>query len=109
MDKLKEILVYKFWILVGLALLFPLVGWWMATASIGEAYETRVKELDDKFKKIPPLTPTPNSKWIEPVKQINVQEAARVQETRELLLQHQQSLMTWPKDVSDVVEELEYL
>ena len=44
MDQLKAILEYKFWILAGLAILLPPIGWWAATDSLATETETAQEE-----------------------------------------------------------------
>ena len=63
MDQLKAILEYKFWILAGLAILLPPIGWW--TRPI--ASPPRLKRAEDSMmqKRQWENTGRPDEKWIQ--------------------------------------------
>ena len=44
MDKLKPLIVHKFWIILFIALLLPVIGWSMATGSLAKEIEERKTE-----------------------------------------------------------------
>ena len=49
MDKLKPVLEQKFWIFTGLALLLPLIGWFIATKTYATGVEERETAIDGAF------------------------------------------------------------
>ena len=108
MDKLKPILAQKFWILVGLALILPIVGWWMATASLAKEYNDRRTALESAFQKIPPEVPSPNDKWTGELAKLNTQESQQLRTTRQILWDNQLPLLTWPANIAKSMQKVPY-
>jgi hypothetical protein len=96
MDKLKAVLAYKFWMLLGVALLTPFIGWWMATSAISAQVEDRTKKVEGAFSGLTASGENPNDKWTVQIKKyIGVQEVA-VQQAHQVLFERQKQLLTWP-------------
>ena len=51
MDQLKLVLEHKFWILAGLAILLPPIGWWAATDNLAVSTDA-APEKDRLFRKV---------------------------------------------------------
>lgn len=100
MDKLKAALVYKFWMLLGVALLVPFIGWWMATSAISGQVEERMKKVDGAFSGLTASGENPNEKWTVQIKKyMGVQEVAVLQ-AHERLFEKQKDLLIWPDGLS---------
>ncbi|MBI5757370.1 MAG: hypothetical protein HZA46_02485 [Planctomycetales bacterium] len=100
MDKLKAALVYKFWMLLAVALIVPLVGWWMATSAISAQVGDRITKVNSAFTGLTASGENPNDKWTSQIKrQMGVQETA-VQQAHQFLFEAQKSLLTWPVGLS---------
>lgn len=65
MDQLKLVLEYKFWILAGVAILLPPIGWWAATDHLATETASRSKKIAEYDKRISDLKDVPNEKWIQ--------------------------------------------
>jgi len=105
MDQLKLALEHKFWILAGLAILLPPIGWWAATDNLATETASRTKTIDGYDKRIPDSKNAPNDKWIEGAKQIDRELTVSVAQSQERLFDHQQSEMTFPKVVQDALDQ----
>ncbi|HEX6986892.1 MAG TPA: hypothetical protein VF170_16060 [Planctomycetaceae bacterium] len=102
MDKLKPILTHKFWILAGIALILPLVGWFLGTGALAAAIDQRITTLNG-LKPADGAT-TPNDRWIEKAAVIKQEQAAKVQTTAEFLWSEQKGHMVWPVEMQQYVE-----
>jgi hypothetical protein len=105
MDQLKAILEYKFWILAGLAILLPPIGWWAATDSLAVETEAREKKIADAEKALGTVKEVPNDKWIQGAKEIGRELNASVAESQEHLYQHQKGVMKFPQIVQDALDK----
>ena len=107
MDKLKPIITHRFWILAGLALLLPIIGWWSSTSAMVQDFKKRSEELNTSFSSAK-IQPGPNQKWIEPIKVLNGEETHKVEDTRTLLWDHQLPLMAeWPSSIAADMKDLD--
>lgn len=99
MDKLKAVLKYQFWILLGLAVIVPIVGWGYSRSGLiadALARTNTLKEFDNKLT----VTGTdPNSEWARKLGEINKLQLAEVRRTWRTLYERQEKLMTWPGEV----------
>lgn len=73
MDKLREILVYRFWMLLAIALIVPLVGWWIGSGDAASAISARKSEINAAYQAIP-TGELINNTWIDGVKKINTEQ-----------------------------------
>jgi hypothetical protein len=108
MDKLQPILKQKFWILLGLAMIISLVGWWMATGSMAATIETRTKAIADAESKTNIGAEVPNDSWSTQLSEINQQQERLVKQSRNWLWQRQAAVMTWPETILDFVAQTPY-
>jgi hypothetical protein len=103
MDQLKLVLEHKFWILAGLAVLLPPIGWWAATDKIATDTIARNTKIAEAEKKIPNPTKVPNEKWIKGAKEIDSELVLSVVQSRERLFDHQKSEMKLPAIVQNAL------
>jgi hypothetical protein len=105
MDQLKLALEHKFWILAGLAILLPPIGWWAATDNLATETASRTKTIDGYDRRIPDSKNAPNVMWIEGAKQIDREVTVSVAQSQERLFDHQKSEMTFPKVVAEALAQ----
>jgi hypothetical protein len=105
MDQLKVVLEQKFWILAGLALLLPPIGWWAATDDLAKETDSRTKKIESAEKKIPDGSKFPNEKWIKGAEEIDREIVATVTQSWAHLFDHQKSEMTWPPIVQEYMDK----
>ena len=99
MDFVKKVLAYKFWILFGVVVVLPPVGWWSATGKLSKEIEERRGALDNAFNGIPDAANAPNQSWIDGMKKLNAARERRLRSASEVLWQNQEQLMTWPASI----------
>lgn len=109
MDKLKPLLEHKFWVMFGLTLLVPLVGWWMASGHI----QSEVKAKEDDIKSHESMVPsasatTPNDKFVAAAEKIVADKEQVVREQIQKLWDGQQSRMVWPAGMRSVMSGYDY-
>jgi len=106
MDQLKIALEHKFWILAGLAVLLPPIGWWAATGKLAKDTEERNRAIATAEKKIPEKPDTlPNDKWIKGGQQIAAELTGLVAQSEQQLYEHQVSAMTFPEVVKNALDK----
>ena len=93
MDKLKPVLNHIFWILFGIALLLPVIGWFLGTGTLSAAIDQRISTLNG-------LNPTPgstvpNDGWIEKAAEVKEERKTRLDTAADFLWEQQQKYMTW--------------
>jgi len=100
MDKLKQVLKYQFWILLGLAVIFPLVGWFLASAGMAKNFDDRQKKLDGQIGQLKASSADPNGDWESQLKKINEVQELESLKARVQLWESQQPLKVWPPKMS---------
>lgn len=101
MDKLKVVLQYKFWILLGTAVLVPLVGWSIARSSQMDEAKQREKTLQDLKDNLAKTTVSnPNTEWENRVKEQTRRQEIERYRAWNTLYERQRELMTWPSRVN---------
>ncbi len=109
MDKLKEVLKYKFWILLGVGLIVTISGWWMTTSSLAASIKTRKDEIEKAIGLIPTSPQSiPNQSWTNELEGINARQKALVDVVRYDLWARQQARMVWPPNVDDFARKIAY-
>ncbi|MAX38098.1 hypothetical protein [Gimesia sp.] len=108
MDKLKPLIVHKFWIILFIALLLPVIGWSMATGSLAKEIEERKTAIDQAFtdSQIPPNPP--NQTWSTALKQINDEKRKYNAESTRYLWEKQKELFVWPRDIEPFMKDTPY-
>lgn len=105
MDKLREILVYRFWMLLAIALIVPLVGWWIGSGDAASAISARKSEINAAYQAIP-TGELINDTWINGVKKINTEQQELINAAWEKLAEGQISLKTWPPVIANAMAKL---
>jgi hypothetical protein len=105
MDQLKIVLEHRFWILAGLAILLPPIGWWAATNNIADDTEARIKKIDSAEKSLATVKDVPNERWIQGAKEIGKELTASVAESQKHLFEHQKGVMKFPQIVQDALDK----
>ncbi|WP_417383989.1 hypothetical protein [Gimesia sp.] len=108
MDKLKPLITHKFWIILFIALLLPVIGWSMATGSLAKEIEERKTAIDQAFNdaSVPPNPP--NQTWSTALKQINDQKRNYNAESTKYLWEKQKALFVWPPDIATLMTDTPY-
>lgn len=98
MDQLKKVLEYKFWILLAVACITPLVGWYMGHSAMAAVYTKRSSDLETAWKGIP-KGQLANQSWADQANQINKQQEALFNQTWLEVYEDQQKAKVWPEGV----------
>lgn len=101
MDKLKKVLVYQFWILLGVVLLLPFIGWFMARSGMIAEAVAKTDAIEKSFKDLPGGADNPNDTWTKGVEDLNKKQEELVKQAHLGIWERQKGLMTWPKDIGD--------
>ena len=100
MDKVKEVLKYRFWILFGLAVLFSALGYFMTVGEVQAAFDTKKTEITSTRDSVKGGAGTPNSDYEEKLSEfVSILDGKNVEVKRELFIR-QLGDMTWPGDVA---------
>ncbi|MFN0053979.1 MAG: hypothetical protein ACKV0T_17510 [Planctomycetales bacterium] len=99
MDKLKQIQKYQFWIILGLAVILPLVGWVMARSGLISEAEARTKSLNDIKTNLNAKPDDPNAEWEQRLTAINTIQKREVDAAWADLYERQLPRMIWPKNI----------
>jgi hypothetical protein len=106
MDQLKLVLEHKFWILAGLALLLPPIGWYAATDNLATVTAGRFKKIGEDEKRVNDLkAECPNEKWIAGAQEIDRELTNSVVQSQERLYDHQKPAFTLPPVVKQALEK----
>jgi hypothetical protein len=105
MDQLKLVLEHKFWILAGLAILLPPIGWWAATGNLAQETDDRQKKIESSEKALAGVKDVPNDKWILGAKEIGKELSASVVESQQHLFEHQKGVMKFPPIVQNTLDK----
>src|SRR5437868_5128632 len=99
MERLAPILKQKFWILLGVAILMTLIGWWMASSKMLKAFTDRKAEIEKAVEKVPKGT-IPSADWAKRLNDLNASQEKAIAMTQAVLWQKQLArMMVWPEDV----------
>lgn len=108
MDKLKPILEQKFWILSGLALIMPFVGWLIVTKTYATGVEERETVINNAFQSVQISGEIPNGVWVENAEVIVNAEQKRLDQAQRSLWESQKQSMTWPSGVQQLMDDVAY-
>ncbi len=109
MEQLKEILKFKFWILLGVGIILTFTGWWMATGALAATIKTRKDVLSKVEGSIPSSPQTiPNDRWSSELSKLNEQQEALVTTATRELWERQKARMFWPPNVEQFAKEIPY-
>ena len=104
MDQLKIVLEHKFWILAGLAIILPPIGWWAATSGLADDTTGRMAKIEASEKSLAGVKDVPNDKWIQGAKEIGKELTASVAESQQHLYEHQKPVMKFPPIVQNQLD-----
>src|SRR5215472_17318770 len=96
MDQLKQVLKYQFWILLGVALILPVVGWFMSTSGLVSEAAARTGELKKKDEGLKADINDPNGDWANGLEQVNKEQEKQKSIAWKVVYDRQKELMTWP-------------
>lgn len=96
MDQLKQVLKYQFWILLAVALILPVVGWFMSTSGLVTEAATRTGELKKKDDGLSVKPDDPNGDWANGLEQVNKEQEKQKAIAWKVVYDRQKELMTWP-------------
>lgn len=108
MDKLKPLLVHKFWIILFIALLLPVIGWSMATGSLAKEIEERTTKIDGAFKASQIGPNPPNQTWSTALKEINENKKSYIGQSNKMLWETQKELFVWPSRIAVLMKDTPY-
>jgi len=108
MDKLKPLIVHKFWIILFIALLLPVVGWSMATGSLAKEIDERKTAIDKAFTDAQVPANPPNETWSSALQQINKEKDNFIGQSQKYLWDKQKSLFVWPADIAPLMKDTPY-
>ncbi|QDU11322.1 hypothetical protein [Gimesia aquarii] len=108
MDKLKPILAHKFWIILFIALLLPVIGWSMATGGLAKEIEERKTAIDKAFTDAQISPNPPNETWSTALKQINKEKENYIGQSHKYLWDKQKSLFVWPTNIAPLMKDTPY-
>ena len=108
MDKLKPLITHKFWIILFITLILPVVGWSMATGNLAKEIDERKTAIDKAFTdaQIPPNPP--NETWSSALREINKKKENYIGESNKFLWQKQKELFVWPPEITPLMENVPY-
>ncbi len=104
MEKLQPLITHKFWVIAGLAILIPFVGWLL------DPFGTTAGLIDNRIKTIKSTTVVdpngkPNQNYITDIEAVNNTLRFRQTQLDALLYEEQADYHTWPKNVADAMKD----
>jgi hypothetical protein len=105
---LKPILAHKFWIVFGVALLIPVIGWWLDTGSLKAEIKNRQDKINKAFTDSTVGSDVPNDSWEAALTKINTAQAAQKRASAQRLYDSQKILTVWPEDVRPMMKDLAF-
>ncbi len=108
MDKLQPLIKHHYWICFGFALIFTVMGWFLASGALGEAITARETAVKASFSEAKSNADAPNSRWVEVAKQKNEADAASFKTASTQLRERQKSARQWPAKVSEKMKGISY-
>ena len=106
MEQLKPLLKHKFWIIFGIALVLPIVGWFLATGQANERIDERITKISGT--NVSSGSSAANDQWNEKLTEINKREEQRLNDGARYLWQQQKALMVWHPQLRSLVGNLAY-
>ncbi|MEO1994015.1 MAG: hypothetical protein ABGZ17_01930 [Planctomycetaceae bacterium] len=108
MDKIKPLLVHKFWFILGIAIVVGVFGWWWDTRAISSQIETRTEAIRSAVKNSNINESVPNDNWAAALKDVNNTQNQSVVSAEEFLFGIQSNQMTWPISVGVLMKDVPY-
>jgi hypothetical protein len=104
MEQLKVAWLYRFWIIVGIATLLPIISYFVDTQKLSRNAKDRantLKGLESGLEKAA-AGPNPNDNWVKGVTDLKDELSKQVDVAWIDLYKKQAELKTWPENVRDV-------
>src|SRR5262245_4066481 len=104
MEQLKIAWAYRFWIIIGIVALLPIVSFFVDTRKLSRNAKDRAnarKGLEVSLEKAA-SGPNPNDNWVKGVSELKEELSKQVDVAWIDLYKRQAELKTWPARVSDV-------
>jgi hypothetical protein len=108
MDKLKPLLENRFWILLFFAMLFPTIGWFVASGTFAKELEERENALKQAFDSVSFSGNVPNDSWTKNAQVLVEQEQTRLDRTSVYLWETQKQSMDWPAGVQELIVDVPF-
>lgn len=108
MDKLKPLITHKFWIILFIALILPVVGWSMATGNLSKEIDERKTALDKAFTDAQVSPNPPNDTWSSALREINEKKQNYIGESHKFLWEKQKSMFVWPPNIAPLMKDIPY-
>ena len=100
MDKLQPLIKHRYWIIFSFAVIFVIVGWWLASGAIASATEARRKSVEDSFSKAAQGKNEPNAAWVKVAQEQNAIDEKSKMDAARMLWERQQKARTWPESLA---------
>jgi hypothetical protein len=109
MDKLQPLIKYQYWICFGLAVIFVVTGWWMASGAIATETTQRKDIVDKAFAAAAQGATEPNEQWVQAAKKENESDNQAYNSASAQLWKRQQNARRWPPEVENELKGVPYL
>src|SRR5262245_27471436 len=104
MEQLKIAWIYRFWIIIGIVALMPIIGFFVDTRKLSKNAQARanfLKSTEDSLQKAA-AGPNPNDNWVKGVSELKEARSQQVDVAWIDLYKRQAQLKTWPEKVRDI-------
>src|SRR5262245_45028217 len=104
MEQLKIAWIYRFWIVIGVVALMPIISFFVDTTKLSRNAQARanvLKTTADNLQKAA-SNPNPNDNWVKGVTELKEALSQQVDVAWIDLYKRQAELMTWPENVRDI-------
>lgn len=108
MEKLQPLLVHRFWVAFGLAIILCLIGWWVDSNSLATEIESRISTIDSANSSASVSGAVPNPKWSEKLAAQNKLQDAEVNAAADFLWNEQKVAMVWPPAIAGMMSDVPY-
>lgn len=108
MDKLKPLIIYRFWIILVLVLLLPPIGWWTASGKLKAEIGKRISDLTALKTGIPSGQGAPNDDWFNQAQKLVDVRKVRNELALKVLWDAQVKTRVWPASIAKYMGECPY-
>lgn len=108
MEKLKPLIVYRFWVILGVVLMLPPIGWVSATGKLSAEIGTRINTLDGLKGAIPNGQGAPNDDWAAQAEKLVKNREVRNQFALKVLWDSQVKTRVWFPGISKFMSKCPY-
>jgi hypothetical protein len=108
MDKLQPLIKHRYWICFGLATIFVLTAWFLASGKLAAEIDARTASVKSSFDKSGQGKDQPNQKWVEAAKKKNEGDALAYKNAAKSLRERQISARQWPELIREEMKGIAY-